>query len=114
LVPLLRGGADDPDRVVVSYTLHGGYEIYAVVRGRWKLVVRMPKDGDVSSVRLYDLDADPDEETDLGAAHPERVDQLMAAYRDWRGREDQSAFGGTETEVDPLMQEQLRRLGYVE
>lgn len=111
---VVRHGRSEGDRAVVSYTLLQGYELYAVMRGRWKLVVRMPKDGEISGVWLYDLESDPEESVDVAAENPEVVEGLMGEYRSWRNREAQAAFGGAETEVDPAMQEQLRRLGYVE
>ncbi len=55
-----------------------GYNL-AVRRGDWKLY----RDRRNDITRLYDLDSDPGETTDLSAAHPERVAELEDALAVW-------------------------------
>lgn len=50
----------------------------AIRRGKWKLVSRFP-----DRWELYDLEADRTEMTDLAAQHPDKVQELLAAYEAW-------------------------------
>ncbi len=52
--------------------------LVAVREGSWKLVV----EGDAAP-RLYDVEADPGEATDVAAAHPERVEAMRGAFGRW-------------------------------
>lgn len=82
LVPLLTG-SDDPwprSHHVVQY--HGGasfvsepaaFDNTAVLTERWRLV-------NSSEQALYDIQADPGQEKDVAAQHPEVVAQLRALY----------------------------------
>lgn len=56
----------------------GGGSTYAVREGSWKLVC--PKDGQPA---LYDLSKDIGESEDLAAARPEKLEELLKAYRGW-------------------------------
>jgi arylsulfatase/uncharacterized sulfatase len=50
--------------------------------GHWKLVRNGPPLGD-NQWRLYDIEADPGETTDLAAEEPERFEAMQAAYAGW-------------------------------
>jgi arylsulfatase A-like enzyme len=87
-------GSETPDYVTTGYT---GLALY---RTPWKLVEADPP-------RLYQIYDDPFEERDVAKEHPEVVEALMAAARDWpRGPSvelpmfeillDPDAFGGLE------------------
>jgi len=66
LVPALRGGRG-PDEVLGEYLAEGAIApIVMIRRGRYKFV-HCPVDPD----QLYDLEADPDERTNLAAAGPQ-------------------------------------------
>ncbi|MDF1739523.1 MAG: sulfatase-like hydrolase/transferase [Verrucomicrobiales bacterium] len=53
---------------------------YAIVDQQWKLV----SNHDATYTELYDLVADPLEETDIKADHPEVVSQLLKKIEDWK------------------------------
>ena len=63
---------------------------------------------------LYHLEQDPEQRVDLAAAHPERVAELEASVKAWRGREFLHQLDDTPSRIDLGVEEQLRRLGYVE
>jgi len=72
--PWLRGAAAQP------HPLFWAYKRQAAVReGTWKL---LSTDGG-KSWRLFDLNADPTEQTDLSAIHPERAAALRAKWQEW-------------------------------
>ncbi|MBU6402302.1 MAG: sulfatase-like hydrolase/transferase [Verrucomicrobia bacterium] len=52
----------------------------AVREGKWKLLVN----ADGSQAQLYDLDADPNETSDVADTKPERVRRLRDAALDWK------------------------------
>jgi len=52
---------------------------YAIVHENWKLVANK----DFSKCELYDLVADPLEKLELSKVHPEVVEKLVQAIRDW-------------------------------
>jgi len=86
LVPILAGAAeavrDDRDAVAWELFFRRGIRI-----GKWKAVYR---DEDTSLLgagpsksmrwRLFDLEGDPGERSDVGAAHPEILDRLSASW----------------------------------
>ncbi|MDZ8117076.1 arylsulfatase [Pontiella agarivorans] len=49
------------------------YKDYSVMQGNWRLVGN----------ELYDIHADPSQRTDIAALHPEKAEQLKAAYESW-------------------------------
>ncbi len=83
ITPILLGQSKEPAREAHYY--FSGYELQAVRQGRWKLaLVPQPEgmgkqaDKTPSGLRLYDLDADIGERTDVAAKHPEVVAKLKA------------------------------------
>lgn len=78
LLPLLSGeadtvyGADEPVGIEVS----GNAALY---RGPWKIVRNLQPWGD-GAWRLFNLEDDPGETTDLAAQHPELFRELQADY----------------------------------
>lgn len=80
LGPLLQGDSAEqwPDRFVFLQWHRGNtpieYRNCLVRRGHWKLV-----DGR----ELYDLQADPAEQHNVAADHPQRVAEFRAAYEKW-------------------------------
>jgi hypothetical protein len=83
LAPVLqKAGQEPPDRILVVQ--HGyprkaapgidpAQKPFAVMWQRWRLVER----------ELYDLAADPSQQTDVSAKQPEIVAKLRAAYAQW-------------------------------
>ncbi len=57
----------------------------ALYRGGYKLVRTPPPLGD-SSWRLYDIERDPGETTDLSAQHPDLLEAMLADYQDYAQR----------------------------
>ncbi len=87
LTPLLRGERW-PERALIWHYPHygnqGGDPSSVIRRGDWKLI-HYWEDG---SNELYDLGQDGEEQTDLAAAHPDRVAELrteLLAFLDDRG-----------------------------
>jgi arylsulfatase A-like enzyme len=83
ITPILLGQSKEPAREAHYY--FSGYELQAVRQGRWKLALvpqpeGMGKQADKTppGLRLYDLDADIGERTDVAAKHPEVVAKLKA------------------------------------
>ena len=80
LLPILQG-RQRPGHEAIYWE----HETHAAIRqGKWKLVsldaARGPK------WELYDLDTDRTELTDLAEKHPDRVDQMKAAWTAWARR----------------------------
>lgn len=90
-----------------------GIHAHAFRDGRWKLVLDGTAD---SSPQLFDLAADPGEQTDVADGHQALVRALTAQWQRWceahelpersRKRRDESG--------DEALREKLRHLGYVE
>jgi len=90
-----------------------GIHAHAFRDGRWKLVLDSSK---ASSPQLFDLEADPGEQTDVADTHQALVRALTTQWQRWceahelprrtRSRRDESG--------DEAMREKLRQLGYVE
>jgi arylsulfatase A-like enzyme len=62
---------------------------------------------------LYDLGADPGEQTNLAAKQPERVAAIRALLDAQVADDESNQAQATEVELDSLRLEQLRALGYV-
>jgi len=75
LVPTLAGRQENEPRKLAWY-LFGNR---AVRDGNWKLTWGVTR----AEWELFDLDADRTESHDLAAKHPERVDQMADAWRQW-------------------------------
>jgi arylsulfatase A-like enzyme len=113
LVPLMR----DPEAVlepaaILSEGYPFGLNQQSLVAGRFKLIRTLP----TGRVELYDLEADPGEQTDLAATRPALRQRLLAAL-------DRELPVGTLTFEDPLARpdeldadtrERLRELGYID
>lgn len=110
LVPLLRGEAL-PQRPVFAEGFAFDAKLQAVIDGDHKLI----RDLTTGRLALYDLTADPGEQSDLAASRPEERERLGALLDAALG----SAAAATDplalpTDVAPETQERLRALGYVD
>ena len=83
ITPILLGQSKESAREAHYY--FAGYELQAVRQGRWKLALAPQSDGlgknaakTAPGLRLYDLDAEIGEQTDVAARHPEVVAKLKA------------------------------------
>ncbi len=83
ITPILLGQSKESAREAHYY--FSGYDLQAVRQGRWKLALSPQPDGlgkqaekTQAGLRLYDLDAEIGERTDVAAQHPEVVAKLKA------------------------------------
>lgn len=94
-----------PDRILVAETRREA-DLRAVYRGRWKLIV----DREAHSRRLYDLEADPGERSDVAGSHREIVDQLDDALESWETSLGETS--GASAQFSNAATEKLKALGY--
>ena len=84
---------------------------YAWIEHPWKLIQRE----DADPARLYDLESDPGETTDLATAQPAVVEQLASRLARWKAerplRRDDEERLSPERAAE---REALRSLGYVD
>lgn len=97
LTPVFAGGEASARDTLISHSIDGAF---AIRQGSWKLCLcggsggwSAPREADAKqqnlpSVQLFNLDADPGEETNLVDEHPEKVSELMELLEDQvtRGR----------------------------
>lgn len=83
LVSLLAGKTEQVQRGEPLFWERAGKQ--AVRDGKWKLVLPA---GTNPKYELYDLETDRGENNDLAAAHPDIVNRLKAAYRDWAAKNE--------------------------
>ena len=83
ITPILLGQSKESAREAHYY--FASYDLQAVRQGRWKLALSPQSDGlgknaakTAAGLRLYDLDAEIGEQTDVAAQHPEVVAKLKA------------------------------------
>ena len=84
ITPILLGQSKESAREAHYY--FSGYDLQAVRQGRWKLALVPQPEGNnlkkspklAAGLRLYDLDAEIGEHTDVAAQHPEVVAKLKA------------------------------------
>lgn len=84
ITPILLGQSKESAREAHYY--FSGYDLQAVRQGRWKLALVPQPEGNnlkkspklAAGLRLYDLDAEIGEQTDVAAQHPEVVAKLKA------------------------------------
>lgn len=79
LAPLLRGTVDTAtDRTLFVHSQRVPYPVKwrksAVMTERWRLV---------NQTELYDINGDPEQQSDVAGMHPAVVDSLRAAYDAW-------------------------------
>jgi arylsulfatase A-like enzyme len=93
----------------VSHPVRGNVNV-AMRQGSWKGIWNH----DVKSFELYDLAADPDEQTDLSNDNPELTRRLRDQAMEWLKACRENAYQAEEAgELDDETREQLRALGYV-
>lgn len=104
--------ADEPaptDRVLYSQSAPPEADTTRMVRrGSFKLIV----DFDDGEHELYDLENDPDEQTDLSETRPEQLAELSLLMDQFFGQG--SSEDGADIQLDGETIEQLRGLGYME
>jgi arylsulfatase A-like enzyme len=123
LIPLLTGDKNEWRRIVFSsakaisvrygdrgYDLNPARKIYSARSKYWKLISYPGMDQDYWE--LYDLEADPMEETDVAKQHPEVVDELRFAMANWLRTARKTQFQPVELSDDE--RQKLLALGYLE
>lgn len=111
LVPIMDGSGRPP-YIAFSESPHMGGQ-RAVAMGGMRMLTSV-EDGDVL---LYDLDADPDELTDIASGASDRVDVLKRHLEAWSKMVSVSSLDPalrTEEELDDETLEQLKSLGYIQ
>ncbi|MFB6201881.1 MAG: sulfatase [Halorhabdus sp.] len=83
-------------------------KLYGCRTTEWKYITRW---NDNESY-LYDLQTDPDEETDVKANHPDIVDRFEGVISDYRERVETD--DNAEIDHSPEVQQRLEDLGYVD
>ncbi len=127
LVPLMRGA--DPLLPTEVYSQHredpvvrllgqGSGVMTSLRVGRWKYILNQVSSQMLEKPRheLYDLEADPREQRNLAATHPELVREFEAkvlAFQAAHPSPDQRPAAAAEEEMDPAVLEELRELGYI-
>jgi arylsulfatase A-like enzyme len=124
LLALARGAAEADRLAYFEYARGTESKILAIRDGRWKYIHNpegfTPRDPPYSWKgaqgfhyelgELYDLHADPREQTELAAEHPEQVQRLRAALEAWHA--EKRARQGQSGAMDDQTFETLRQLGY--
>ena len=110
LVPLLRGGELE-DVPALAELARGPRPLECVSFGAWKLILA-PAEG---VVQLYDVRADPREESDLAALYPQDVARLRSELERLTARARERAGRYTTTRAlsfTPAIEDDLESLGY--
>jgi arylsulfatase A-like enzyme len=107
-------GTGNDARLILSEAIAFGPDLVALRRGRWKLIAH--RNGRV--LALFDLLGGPEEQTDLAAANPEVVADLLAELARWRdsglGASGEDTAGGSWDDLDETVRQRLKDLGYSE
>ena len=118
-------GPPAPRLIVSQRERHaGGRRLLAARLGSWKLHVRTPPaeagaalaPDEELDLRLYRLDLDSSESSDVAADHPDKVRELLGALRRWdtRTREQAGRLGGSSPDepIPAAVDANLKALGY--
>ena len=105
----LIDGRDEECRVAISET-QPETGLYAIRQAGWKLILNVH----TGTVELYNLQEDPCETTNCVSAAPLVVSDLEAQLRSHLQRIGTDPSSQREIEVDHLIMDRLRALGYVE
>ncbi len=105
---------DDFERRPLTGRFATGIHQHAVRDGRWKLMLA---NGGDTSPQLYDLEADPGEQTDVAGSHQDLTRALLRHWQRWcetHALPQRDRSHRPDPVVDEEMREKLRQLGYVE
>ncbi|MAF65847.1 MAG: hypothetical protein CMJ84_09350 [Planctomycetes bacterium] len=108
LLPLVGGRAPAGDRIAVSESPFYGRSLAVATDRHHMLISRRTK-----RVQLYEFRADPREQADVSAEHPELSGRLAEYALRWHDATEQAAHERKEVDgVRPATLEQLEALGY--
>jgi arylsulfatase A-like enzyme len=110
LANLVRGGPAEAPRAFFAHRVESreSKELWAVVKGPWKLVVRE------EAVELYDASRDPTEKLDLARERPEVAEELRRELETFRARAKRLSSEAVDVELDRAQAEALEKLGYTD
>lgn len=78
ITPYLKGGRVKGDRVLITDSqrleLPVKWRQSSVMTQKWRMI---------NGKELYDMDSDPEQQTDVASAHPEVIEKLRASYETW-------------------------------
>jgi arylsulfatase A-like enzyme len=101
----------EPDRVTTAAGIGRQPSLHSIRDGRHKLIVDLTTGG----TELYDLDLDPKEQLDLADRRADTAARLLSRLRVELERIKANAPDpGAVVEMNPVLLEQLRALGYLE
>jgi arylsulfatase A-like enzyme len=110
LVGACRGDAVLSERPVLAHGNFWGQPLVSWRSGRWKLILT-PRAAGGESLELYDLEADPREQSELARERPALVAELRAEYEAVRAHLAGRAAGAP-VELDAEGLRRLQALGY--
>ncbi|VGO15867.1 Arylsulfatase [Pontiella desulfatans] len=93
MVPSLFGKGDQPEHKYLYWEFHEKGGRIAVRMGKWKGVRYNVLKNPNEPMKLFDLSADPGEQTNVADGHPETVEQIMAIMKNARTHSDIFTFG---------------------
>ena len=111
---LIRGEGRDHDRIVISTHPDEPMRTYSAIGGPWKLEVSLDENDLVLGRELFRLDREGGESEDVSEEFPEVVAELSRALEKRREEEVSWDLEARERQLDPLTEERLRSLGYVD
>ncbi|MBD3236969.1 MAG: sulfatase-like hydrolase/transferase [Candidatus Eisenbacteria bacterium] len=109
-IPELLAGDRPPMRQPVLCELPP--HLFSLRLGPWKLLQRGRLEA--PNFHLFHLPSDPQEQTDLAAAHPDTLQMLRGYLEGLRAELRQISLGEREAITDPEALERLRALGYLQ
>ena len=91
-------------------------EAYAIMDGKWKLIHNIARPPERPEFELFDFYADPLDQKNVAAGHPDVVAKMAKELEAWRGwakaaRLEPDSEGTKGMSAEQL--EQLRSLGYI-
>jgi len=93
---------------VKDYAICDGEDTYSYRDDRWKYIER-PGGGE-----LYDIRADPDEQTEVSGEHPDIVTELAEVIDSYRQKASATEENLERVEMDGEVQDRLEQLGYMQ
>ncbi len=92
ILPTLLGQGDQQEHDYLYWEFHEGKGAQAIRQGKWKAVRLNAKTEREGPLELYDLSADLEEQVDLAAEHPAKVQELSALMQAARTHSDLFPF----------------------
>jgi len=112
LMPLLLGTEKEPRLAFAEAGMRGRKRLESIQEGKFKWI-QEHKSG---AGQLFDVQADPGEQLDISAEHPELIQRLAAALAELRTAAERKAelFQHSQVALTPEISDELGGLGYTE